>query len=97
MPTYITLMKFTEHGSKDLKNAPARFQSAIKAWELMGGTILSAYFLMGEYDYIAIAQSPSDEDAVSASMALCAREHVKTTTLRAFPLDEFARLVDRLP
>lgn len=97
MPTYITLMKFTEHGSKDLKNAPWRFESAIKAWELMGGTILGAYFVMGEYDYIAITQIPTDEDAVSASMAVCAREHVKTTTLRAFPIEEFARLVDRLP
>jgi uncharacterized protein with GYD domain len=97
MPTYITLMKFTEHGSKDLKNAPWRFQSAMKAWELMGGTILGAYFVMGEYDYVAITQISTDEDAVSASMAVCGREHVKTTTLRAFPIEEFARLVDRLP
>jgi uncharacterized protein with GYD domain len=47
-------MKLTERGAKDLKNAPRRFESAIKAWELMGGTMLGAYFVMGEYDYIAI-------------------------------------------
>ncbi len=97
MPTYITLMKLTERGAKDLKNAPRRFESAIKAWELMGGTMLGAYFVMGEYDYIAITQSPTDEDAVSASLAVSASVHVKTTTLRAFPMEEFARLVDRLP
>ncbi len=97
MPTYITLMKFTEHGAKDLKNAPQRFRSAIKAWELMGGEILGAYFVMGEYDYIAITRIPTDEDAVSASLALCAREHVKTATLRAFTIEEFGRLAERVP
>ncbi len=97
MPTYITLMKFTEHGSIDLKNAPQRFASAMKAWELMGGRIVGAYFVMGEYDYIAITEIPSDEDAVSASMAVCACEHVKTMTLRAFTTEEFARMVAKLP
>ena len=97
MPTYITLMKFTEQGAKDLKGAPRRIESAIRAWELMGGKLLAAYFVMGEYDYIAITESPSDEAAVSASLAVCVREHVKTATLRAFPIAEFAHLVENLP
>ena len=97
MPTYITLMKFTEQGAKDLKGAPRRIESAIKAWELMGGKVLAAYFVMGEYDYVAITESPDDEAAVSASLAVCVREHVKTATLRAFPIAEFARLVEKLP
>ncbi|HXK05288.1 MAG TPA: GYD domain-containing protein [Verrucomicrobiae bacterium] len=97
MPTYITLMKFTEQGAKDVKGAPLRIESAIKAWELMGGKVLATYFVMGEYDYVAITECPSDEAAVTASLAVCAREHVKTATLRAFPLAEFARLVEKLP
>jgi len=97
MPTYITLMKFTEQGAKDLKGAPRRIESAIRAWELMGGKLLSAYFVMGEYDYVAITESPNDEAAVTASLAVCAREHVKTATLRAFPLAEFSKLVEHLP
>ncbi len=97
MPTYITLMKFTEQGAKDLKGAPRRMESVIKAWELTGGKLLGAYFVMGEYDYVAITESPNDEAAVSASLAVCSREHVKTTTLRAFPITEFAKLVESLP
>jgi len=97
MPTYITLMKFTEQGAKDLKGAPGRIESSMKAWELMGGKLLAAYFVMGDYDYVAITESPSDEAAVSANLAVCTREHVKTTTLRAFSLPEFARLVEKLP
>ena len=97
MPSYITLMKFTEQGAKDLKGAPRRMESASKAWELLGGKLLAAYFVMGEYDYVAITESPSDEAAVVASLAVSTREHVKTVTLRAFPLEEFTRLVEQLP
>jgi len=97
MPTYVTLMKFTEQGTKDLKGAPRRIESAIKAWELMGGKLLAAYFVMGEYDYIAITECPDDEAAITASLAVSAREHVKTSTLRAFPLAEFSRLLEKLP
>jgi len=97
MPTYITLMKFTEQGGKDLKAAPKRIESAIKAWELMGGKVLSAYFVMGDYDYVAITESPNDEAAVSSNLALCGQEHVKTTTLRAFSIAEFANIVKHLP
>lgn len=35
-------MKFTEQGAKDLKSAPKRFESAMRAYELMGGKVLSA-------------------------------------------------------
>jgi len=97
MPTYITLMKFTEQGSKDLKGAPRRMDSAVRAWELTGGKLLAAYFVMGDFDYVAITESPNDEAAATASLAVCTREHVKTSTLRAFSMAEFSKLVEQLP
>jgi uncharacterized protein with GYD domain len=97
MPLYITLMKFTEAGAVDIKSAPRRVESSIKAWELMGGKILGTYFVMGDYDFVTITESPSDEAAVTANLAVCSREHVRTTTLRAFSIKEFADLVSKLP
>jgi len=52
---------------------------------------------MGEYDCVAITESPNDEAAVTANLAVCVREHIKTSTLRAFPLAEFAKLVEKVP
>jgi len=97
MPTYITLMKLTEQGMKDSKTAPARLQSDFKAWELVGGKTLGAYFVMGEYDYVAITEAPNDEAATTANLAISAREHVKTATMRAFTIPEFAELASKLP
>jgi len=97
MPTYITLMKLTEQGIKDFKTAPGRMHSDCRVWELLGGKMIGAYFVMGEYDYVAITEAPDDEAATTANLAISAREHVKTATMRAFTMEEFAALAGKLP
>jgi uncharacterized protein with GYD domain len=97
MPTYITLMKMTEQGIKDVKSAPERIEAGIKGWEAMGGKLVGFYAVMGDYDYIAIGEVPSDEVAVTFSLALGSQGSVRTTTLRAFTREEFVEMVKKLP
>ncbi len=97
MPTYVALMKFTDQGAKDIKNAPARAQELIKGLEAMGGKLVAIYLTMGEYDYVGIAEAPSDEVALSFLMGMGAAGNVRTTTLKAFKMEEFSALVKKLP
>jgi len=97
MPTYVALMKLTDQGAKDIKNAPTRAQEFIKGLEAIGGKLLGFYLVMGEYDYVGIAEAPSDEVVLTFLMGLGAAGNVKTTTLKAFKLEEFASLVKKLP
>jgi uncharacterized protein with GYD domain len=97
MPSYIILMKLTEQGSKAIKEAPERIKAGIKGWEAMGGKIHGFYVVMGEYDYIAVADTINDETAAAFSLALSSLGNVKTTTLRAFDQEEFAKIVKNLP
>ena len=97
MAAYIILMKLTEQGVKDIKNAPKRVEDGIKGFEAMGGKVLGFYTVMGEYDYVAIGEAPSDEVAMTFLLALGALGNVKTTTLRAFTKEEFAEMVKKLP
>ncbi|MGE5123747.1 MAG: GYD domain-containing protein [Acidobacteriaceae bacterium] len=97
MPTYVALMKLTDQGAKDIKNAPKRAQEFIKGLEAMGGRLIGFYLVMGEYDYVGIAEAPSDEVALTFLMGLGAAGNAKTTTLKAFKLEEFASLVNKLP
>jgi uncharacterized protein with GYD domain len=97
MPSYIVLMKLTEQGAKDIKEAPARVEAGIKGWEAMGGKMTGFFVVMGEYDYVAIGEAPNDETAATFALALGSLGNVKTTTLRAFTKDEFAALVKKLP
>ena len=97
MPHFIMLMKLTGQGIKDIKSAPERIEAGIKGYEKMGGKVLGFYGVLGEYDYIAIGEAPSDEVATAFSLALSSEGNVKTTTLRAFTREELAAMVKKLP
>jgi uncharacterized protein with GYD domain len=97
MPTYVILMNLTEQGVKNIKDAPARVEEAAKALEAAGGKLLAFYTVMGPYDYVAIAEGPSDEVALAQLLALGMAGNVRTTTLKAFTTEEFAEILKMLP
>ena len=97
MPTYIGLWKMTDQGIKDIKNAPQRIEQGIKAAEKLGGKVLGFYTVMGEYDYVGIAEFPNDEAAMAFLLGLGSLGNVRTTTLRAFTPQEVANLIKKLP
>jgi uncharacterized protein with GYD domain len=97
MSVYVIMMKLTDQGAKDIKNAPARIDAGMKAWEALGGKVLGFYAMTGEYDYLAIGEGPDDETAVELALTLGLGGNVHTTTARAFTVDEFAEIVKKLP
>lgn len=97
MARFVVLMKLTEQGIKNIKDAPQRLEQGTKALEAMGGKLLDFYSTMGEYDYVAIAEAPSDEVATTFLLALGSLGNVRTTTLKAFTREEFARIVKKIP
>lgn len=97
MPTYVILMNLTDQGIKNIKDAPARIGEAAKALEAAGGKLLAFYTVMGPYDYVAIAQGPSDEVAMAQLLALGMAGNVRTTTLKAFTVEQFAGILQKLP
>ena len=97
MPMYIGLYKLTDQGIKNIKDAPQRVEEAIKAAGAMGGKSLVVYTVMGEYDYVAIGEFPNDETVLTLALAIGAQGNVRTTTLKAFTKEEFAKIVKKLP
>jgi len=97
MPNYIILMKLTDQGAKTIKEAPGRVDAGIKAFENMGGKVTGFYAVMGEYDYVAVGEAPSDEVATTFALGLGSLGNVRTTSLRAFTKEEFAAMLKKLP
>jgi uncharacterized protein with GYD domain len=97
MPTYVCLMNLTEKGVADIKNAPETIGKGVELLEKMGGKLLSFYLVMGTYDYVGIAEIPSDEVAATFLLALGSNGLVRTTTLKAFPVDQVAKLIQNIP
>jgi uncharacterized protein with GYD domain len=97
MATHIVLMKLTDQGIKDIKNAPQRIDAAAKAIEAMGGKLTGFYFTLGEYDYVTIVEGLTDEAGASFLLKLGTAGNVRTTTLKAFKKNEFTEIVKKLP
>jgi uncharacterized protein with GYD domain len=96
MPTMITLYKFTDQGVKNVKDSPQRLKAAIKALEAKGGKVLAAYYTLGEYDLVTIAESADEQTGVAHILAIAAMGNVRSTTLPAFSAAEFAEIVKKM-
>ena len=97
MPTYIILANLTDQAMKAIKIAPKRIDKAIKNFEEMGGKLIGLYTTMGEYDYVAIGEAPSDEVAMTFLLRLGSAGDIRTKTLRAFTKGELAEMLEKLP
>lgn len=97
MPTYITLLNFTEQGVKSIKESPQRVDAARKAVEGAGGKFLDFYWTLGQYDGLAISEAPSDEVYTATVLAIAGRGNVRTTTLKACNREEIGRIIVSMP
>ena len=96
MQTYIVLAKLTEKGIQNVKNAPNRIEQSAKDIKALGGNMVAFYSVIGEYDYVAIFEAPSDKDIMCFLLELGMAGSVRTTTLRAFDQKELSEIISKL-
>ena len=70
MPTYITLMSYTQEGIEHIKEGPARLDAAKAAAKAAGGEIKAFYLVMGRYDAVIISEAPNDEAFAATTLAI---------------------------
>jgi uncharacterized protein with GYD domain len=97
MATFICFLNWTDQGVKNAKDAGKRHQAAKNMAEKLGGRLLSSYVTTGQYDVVATVDMPNGEAMAKFVMAISASGNARTTTVRAFPVDEFAKLAAEAP
>jgi uncharacterized protein with GYD domain len=97
MPTYISLVNYTDQGIRNIKDSPKRLETAKKMLKDMGGELKEFYLTMGSYDIVAILEAPADEVAARFILALGSAGNVRTVTLKAFPEAEYRKVIAGLP
>jgi len=97
MPTYITLIQFTQQGIGNIKESPARLDAAKAGIEAAGGRFIGYYLTMGRYDAVIISEGPDDETVTKILLATGAQGNVRTETLRAFNEEQYRRIIADLP
>jgi len=96
MPTFVSLINWTEQGVATFKDTLARAADARNAATAMGGQIKDIYWTVGQYDLVTVAEFPDDETATAFLLALSSRGNLRTTTLRAFGDDEMTRIIGKV-
>lgn len=97
MPTYISMLRYTQQGITSAKNAPARIDAAKEAYRKAGGELKSIFLTMGQYDLVVIAEMPNDETVARMALALGAQGNIRSETMRAFTETEFRKIAGSLP
>jgi uncharacterized protein with GYD domain len=97
MATYISLIHWTEKGIKDVKQSPARLETAKKAFKAAGAELKQFYLVQGQYDMVVIGEGPDDATMAKVALAIGAAGALRTETLRAFNEDEYRKIIAALP
>ena len=97
MPTFISLLKYTQKGAESIKQVPARIDAARQAAKAVGADIKQIYLVMGRYDVVVISEAADDESAARLALATGIQGNVQSETLRAFTESEFKKIVASLP
>ena len=94
MQTFVILMKFTSKGAETLRASSQRYDQFEQGIRELGGKIVSAYGLLGDYDVLIIAEFPDAKAAMKTVVRAASRGTATSKTLTAIPIKEFYALVD---
>ena len=97
MPTYISLLRYTQKGIEHIKQSPSRLDAAKKIFRDGGGQLKTFYLTTGRIDAVAIFEAPSDDSAARMTLTLGAHGNIRMETLRAFPEEEYRKIIAALP
>ena len=97
MPTYMTLISYTQKGVENMKDSPIRLDVAKGLFKSMGGELKSFYLAMGRFDAVVIAEGPNDETATKLAMTIASAGSIRTETFRVFTEAEYRKMISELP
>ena len=95
MTRYISLIKFTAQGAKNIKKSTARAHAFDKAADRAGVKIEGQYWTMGAYDGVLIISADDERKALHCLTELASSGNVSTETLPAFVDREFDAIVGK--
>ncbi len=97
MPTYVSLLRWTEQGIRNVKESPARLDAAKQMFLSAGAEIKQFYLVSGSHDMIIVTEAPDDETVAKVALAAGSMGSIRTETFRAFTEDEYRKIIADIP
>jgi uncharacterized protein with GYD domain len=97
MPTYISLVQFTDKGIQAAKDTTQRVADWAAKVKSKGVSIKQMYWTLGQYDQVCVFEAPDDETAAGVLLAADILGNIRTQTLRAFTPSEMEKILASVP
>ena len=94
---FIMSMNFTEQGIRGIKDAPKRAQAAQELAKKCGCEIKQVYLTSGDYDLVLIVETANGDNIAKFALANGMAGNVRSRTARAWPVEDFMKIVSELP
>src|SRR5262249_60874884 len=85
MPTYISLVQFTDKGIQAAKETTRRVADWAAKVQPMGVSIKQMYWTLGHYDQVCVFDAPDDETAAGVLLAADMLGKTPPQPMRRFP------------
>ena len=95
MPTYVSLIRFTEQGAKNVRDTQRRAAAFRDAAQDAGVTVREVYWTTGAYDGLLLLDAPDEQSVTAVMVGLSALGNVRTQTMRAFDESEIGAIIER--
>jgi uncharacterized protein with GYD domain len=93
MASYVALINWTDQGVKGFKESVDRYEAAQSQLSSMGVKFTDVYWTLGAHDIVGIIEAPDDETLAAALLTVAGQGNIRTTTLRAFSLDQMRGVI----
>jgi uncharacterized protein with GYD domain len=95
MPTYVSLINWTEKGVAEFGDTVDRAGAAKALAAKFGGALKEIYWTVGPYDIVAVTEAPDDESAAAFALTLASQGNLRTLTMRAFSADDMRGVIGK--
>jgi uncharacterized protein with GYD domain len=93
MSRYISLIRFTEKGGRQIRQSTGRAHGFARAAAKAGVQVEAQYWTLGSYDGVLILSADREEKALHFLTLLSAGGYVRTETLKAYVDKEFDAII----
>lgn len=96
MATFVSLLNFTDQGIRNVKESPKRYEAFRAMADKVGVDVKGIYYTVGQHDIVAILEG-NDDAVTTALLALGSQGNVRSTTLRAWSVEETKKIIGKMP
>ncbi len=96
MPTYVILSNFTDQGVRNIKESPKRAEAFKELAKRNGCVVKELLWTQGAFDIVSVIEAADEVSANALGLSVAKLGNIRSQSLRAFPAEEFQKIVDRV-